>query len=137
MDGVTDQPVLEEPLDPILIEIEKEDAEKPKKTAKEPTRPYPFRRCNWWGHVWGVATEDSYSKDLIRRKVCVRGRGTPKGRCPAEQPRSVPIIDTDEEAQRVPEPQLPVFLLPSSEILRLGRHDWGVALDAPFQEDTP
>ena len=117
----------EEPADPILIEIEREDAEKPRKTAKEPTRPYPLRRCNWWGHVWGVASEDSHLKVMVRRKVCVRGRGTVKGRCPAEQPITVPVIDTDAEVAADLEPQLPVFLLPVSEILRLSRHAWGIA----------
>jgi hypothetical protein len=109
---------LVEPADPILLAMEKE-APKP---VKEATRPYPFRRCNWDGHVWGMAIEDWSSLVPVDRRVCIRGRGSIKGRCPAFKAWTVP-----DPTPLNPEETLPEFFLPVSETLRLRRHDWGSA----------
>ena len=108
--------------DPILAAINAETE------FVEATRKYPTKRCRLFrSHLWGIALEDYRKDTTISRQVCTRGRMTWRGRCPAEQPVSVP-----DESPMVEEKPPPVFLLPVSEILRLHRWDWGHALPGPY-----
>ena len=112
-------------VDPVLEQI---NATAPAKWA-EPTRKGDHWACRQSGlHRWGFALEDyaddgKYKAKPIDREVCVRGRGSTRGRCPAEQPVNVP-----DDGPSASEPKLPVMRLPVSEILRLSRHDWGEPL---------
>lgn len=104
--------------DAILEEMEKDQ----KAPDKEQARRIPFRRCEWFGHTWGMAVEDRRRRLPIDRLVCIRGRGSMKGRCPAWKAVNPPDIG--------PTPEAPIaeFFLPTAEILRLRRHDWGEPL---------
>lgn len=108
--------------DPLLLEINP-----PTLPEKERLKEHPI--CHITGrHRYGFTYEDMRSKQVVSKRVCVRGRGGWfRGRCPAWKSVTVPSSGSDVEEQSVPS-----VVLPAREWVRLATHDWGVPLSGPY-----
>lgn len=113
-----------EAIDPLLEEVNTET-----QIIPERVRAAEHWRCRFIhrDHEWGIAYEDRRSKRVVNRRVCVRGQGSLRGRCPAWHAVVVPSSSTDQDEPAT----LPEFYLPVAEILRLRRWDWGTPLPYP------